>query len=86
MTSSLDSKYTNEYFQSYFVGTNFGSHEPLELVYEGLMKVVCGYSSGFTLETILHKLGYITWGDDRTLTNMGKHVLYSLYEQQARKI
>ncbi len=69
----------NEYFADAFKGTNFGSTDYVQIVREGLLKVACDYWNGHTLTNILINLGYRKQ-DDNKLTDLGRKVLYQLYE------
>lgn len=62
-----------------FKGTNFGSTNYNDIVREGLLKVVCHYWNGHTLTNILISLGY-RHKDKNELTDIGRKVLYQLYE------
>lgn len=69
---------TSEELEPYFKGTTFGTKDYCSLVLEGLMKVACGYSNGYTLDLILMEMGYV---DNGLLTRDGQKAMYELYEQ-----
>ena len=68
---------TNEYFAPFFKGTNFGSTDYVELIREGLKKVITGYSNGHTMNCILLDLKYVEKrgvGDYFATTDLGLDV------------
>lgn len=70
---------TKEYFAEAFKGTNFGSTDYVQIVRQGLLKVATHYHNGSTLNRILTDLGYKKH-DKHELTELGRKVLYQLYE------
>ena len=71
---------TNEFYEPYFKGTNFGHTNYSQIVYEGLMKAVCGYASGATVNHILLNLKYVQYGKNHfDLTVEGEKQLYEFY-------
>lgn len=75
-------------FEPYFKGTNFGSQDYEALVLEGLMKITCGFSNGFTLENIIIRMGFarqIYLERGLSLTREGEQIMYKLYEDLVKK-
>lgn len=65
---------TDEQIEKAFENTNFGSAVPRELVKDSLLKLVCGYSSGHTIECIVKELSLVTKGGK--ITKKGQEYLY----------
>lgn len=75
----------DKYFESYFVGTNFGSTKYSDLILEGLLKVVCYYHNGHTMSNILIDNGLVELKGKkktRVLTHKGATYLYRLLQQK----
>lgn len=75
------SKKHSEY-APHFNGTNFGTRDFVDLIYEGLQKVVCGWWTGHTLQCIMRDMGFICINDhegSQTITQKGQQELWDLY-------
>jgi hypothetical protein len=75
---------TDEEMAQAFSGTNFGSVDYAGLIREALLKIVCDYYNGHTIERILVDLNLSkrVYPNYRVLTARGKKELYRLYEKQ----
>lgn len=70
-----------------FVGTNFGNHDPVVLVKNGLLGVACGYWNGHTLTMILKQLKliriYNKVGSGRiVMTELGLRACYDWFKKE----
>lgn len=78
-------------FTPYFKGTDFGHTDYESIILEGLMKVSCGYSNGYTVEQILKNLQYVrphyeyNQPNRLTTTDRGDKVMYALYEELKKR-
>ncbi len=58
------------------VTSDFGSRTQRAMIYEGVLKVACGYRSGSTVTELLTKLDLMLYN---TLTNRGARLLWALH-------
>ncbi len=68
---------SDEEISKAFLGTSFGDSLPRNLVNEGVLKRVCWYHNGYTLDLILGKLGLVTPKKKR-LTKKGREYLWAI--------
>lgn len=64
---------------------DFGTSARRDVINGGIMKVVGGYSNGFTLRQILNELGLVTlekYTGKAELTSLGRLFVFALYEDQ----
>ena len=62
--------------ESAFAGTNFGVHNPREILVDTLWKNVLGFSTGHTALRIAQDLKLIGRGRDTAITKRGRRYLY----------
>lgn len=70
----IEEMITDKQIEEVFDNTNFGSAIPRDLIQDALLKHVCGFASGHTIEQIIKELNLVTKGN--RITKTGKLYLY----------
>jgi hypothetical protein len=70
---------TDAEIEAAFAGANFGAAIPRKLLEQGVLKAMTGYSSGYTLTTIMRKLGLVTEGGRTTVK--GRRFAFAAFHQ-----